>query len=92
MPIYEYECKICNLNFEVKRGYNEKSDANCPVCQCQARRIFSPVPIVFKGPGFYVTDSAAERNRVSGKKDGDKSEGGTLESTSAKNNKDEVKV
>jgi putative FmdB family regulatory protein len=74
MPIYEYKCKACDLKFEVKRGFSESSGANCPDCQCQAQRIFSPVPIVFKGPGFYVTDNAAEgRNgHNSSKGDGDK--------------------
>jgi putative FmdB family regulatory protein len=74
MPIYEYKCKACDLKFEVKRGFSESSGANCPNCQCQAQRIFSPVPIVFKGPGFYVTDNAAEgRNGYnSSKGDGDK--------------------
>src|SRR5512137_1001304 len=60
MPIYEYKCKACDLKFEVKSGFSESSGANCPNCQCQAQRIFSPVPIVFKGPGFYVTDNACE--------------------------------
>jgi len=74
MPIYEYKCKACDLKFEVKRGFSESSGGNCPECQCQAQRIFSPVPIVFKGPGFYVTDNAAEgRNGFnSSKGDGDK--------------------
>jgi len=74
MPIYEYKCKACDLKFEVKRGFSESSGADCPNCQCQAQRIFSPVPIVFKGPGFYVTDNAAEgRNGYnSSKVDGDK--------------------
>jgi putative FmdB family regulatory protein len=60
MPIYEYKCKACDLKFEVKRSFSESLGANCPQCQCQAQRIFSPVPIVFKGPGFYVTDNACE--------------------------------
>jgi len=74
MPIYEYKCKACDLKFEVKRGFSEVPGANCPECQCQAQRIFSPVPIVFKGLGFYVTDNAAEgRNGYNGSKgDGDK--------------------
>ena len=74
MPIYEYKCKACDLKFEVKRGFSESSGADCPKCRCQAQRIFSPVPIVFKGPGFYVTDNAAEgRNGYSGSKgDGEK--------------------
>jgi putative FmdB family regulatory protein len=74
MPIYEYKCKACDLEFEVKRGFSESSGASCPNCQCQAQRIFSPVPIVFKGPGFYVTDNASEgRNGFNSTKgDGDK--------------------
>jgi putative FmdB family regulatory protein len=74
MPIYEYKCKACDLKFEVKRGFSESSGAHCPECQCQAQRIFSPVPIVFKGPGFYVTDNASEgRNGYNGGKgDGEK--------------------
>lgn len=74
MPTYEYQCKPCDLKFEVKRGFSESSGANCPECQCQAQRIFSPVPIVFKGLGFYVTDNAAEgkNGHDSTKTDGDK--------------------
>ena len=74
MPIYEYKCKACDLKFEVKRGFSESSGAKCPNCQCQAQRIFSPVPIVFKGSGFYVTDNASEgRNGYnSSKGDGEK--------------------
>ncbi|MDM8001151.1 MAG: zinc ribbon domain-containing protein [Dehalococcoidia bacterium] len=73
MPIYEYKCKTCDLMFEVKRGFSESSGASCPKCQCQAQRIFSPVPIVFKGPGFYVTDNASDaRNRYNSRRDGEK--------------------
>jgi len=74
MPTYEYQCKACDLKFEVKRGFTESPGANCPQCLFQAQRIFSPVPIVFKGLGFYVTDNAAEgRNGYnSSKGDGDK--------------------
>lgn len=74
MPLYEYACKACDLKFEVRRGFNESSSANCPNCQCQAQRIFSPVPIVFKGPGFYVTDHARDgRNGYNTSKgDGDR--------------------
>ena len=73
MPTYEYQCKACDLKFEVKRGFSEGLGASCPACQRQAQRIFSPVPIVFKGLGFYVTDSAAEgKNGHVSKRDGDK--------------------
>ncbi|MCD6567250.1 MAG: FmdB family transcriptional regulator [Dehalococcoidia bacterium] len=57
MPIYQYKCDECESTFELRQAFNDKSIATCPVCQGSARRVFSPVPIIFKGPGFYVTDS-----------------------------------
>lgn len=74
MPIYEYECKACSLKFEVKKHFDDCVEANCPTCCGEARRLFCPVPIVFKGSGFYVTDKAADdRSRLGGKRDEDKS-------------------
>ena len=57
MPIYEYECKKCLLRFELRRNFSEDGGTPCPRCKGEARRLFSPVPIIFKGSGFYITDS-----------------------------------
>jgi putative FmdB family regulatory protein len=57
MPIYEYECGRCRHHFEVKQGFKDKPQAECPRCQGKARRVFQPAPVIFKGSGFYVTDS-----------------------------------
>ena len=57
MPIYQYVCPKCNASFELRQSFNEASVASCPKCKCDARRLFMPVPIIFKGSGFYVTDS-----------------------------------
>jgi putative FmdB family regulatory protein len=57
MPIYEYECDKCSSRFELKRHFTENTEVNCPRCQGKVHQIFSPVPIIFKGPGFYVTDN-----------------------------------
>lgn len=57
MPIYEYECGRCRLRFELKRPFGQNGSMPCPRCQGDTRRLFSPVPIIFKGSGFYVTDS-----------------------------------
>ena len=56
MPIYEYECTSCCFNFEQRQSFDAESRSDCPRCQNQARRIFHPSPIIFKGSGFYVTD------------------------------------
>lgn len=57
MPIYEYECGHCRHRFEMKQGFDDEPQAVCPQCQGRARRIFYPSPIIFKGSGFYITDS-----------------------------------
>lgn len=57
MPLYQYSCPKCNAIFEVKRSFNDDSKTPCPKCNTEARRLFLPVPIIFKGPGFYVTDN-----------------------------------
>ncbi len=65
MPIYEYECESCSSIFEVRRSFGEHDGASCPRCSGEVRRIFSPVPIFFKGSGFYVTDGGGRRNSAS---------------------------
>ncbi len=57
MPTYQYICTKCNAHFELRQSFNDESVADCPKCRGEARRLFVPVPIIFKGPGFYVTDS-----------------------------------
>jgi putative FmdB family regulatory protein len=56
MPIYEYKCDNCSFQFEKKQTFSDEPHSKCSKCGHEARRIFSPVPIFFKGPGFYVTD------------------------------------
>jgi putative FmdB family regulatory protein len=56
MPIYEYECLLCGVHFELKQGFAEPPVDTCPHCQGKARRVFQPAPVIFKGSGFYITD------------------------------------
>ena len=57
MPIYEYECGDCDFHFERRQNFHEEPVAICPECQGKARRVIHAVPIIFKGSGFYITDS-----------------------------------
>jgi len=57
MPIYQYHCPKCNLKFELKQSFSDESMVACPKCQNGAKRLFSPVPVIFKGTGFYSTDN-----------------------------------
>ena len=75
MPIYEYECERCRLRFELRRHFGEDGGTPCPQCQGDTRRLFSPMPIIFKGSGFYITDNRRDHNESSSdKSDGDKSD------------------
>ena len=65
MPIYEYECEKCACRFELKRRFGEDGGSPCcPQCQGKVRRLFSPPAIIFKGSGFYVTDSRSNSDRL----------------------------
>jgi putative FmdB family regulatory protein len=68
MPTYEYACTECGDRTEVVQSISDASLTTCTVCGGQLRKVFSPVGIVFKGSGFYRTDSRGK----SAKTDGDK--------------------
>ena len=65
MPIYEFECTCCPSRFELKRSFHDENPVSCPQCGGKARRRFSSVPIIFKGSGFYVTDSKGSQSFTS---------------------------
>lgn len=65
MPVYEFECTCCPSRFELKRSFNDEEPVYCPRCGGKARKLFSPVPIIFKGSGFYVTDNKGANNSTS---------------------------
>jgi putative FmdB family regulatory protein len=57
MPLYEYACTKCGRVHEVRHGFNESHQGVCEACGSALRRVFNPAPVLFKGSGFYVTDS-----------------------------------
>jgi putative FmdB family regulatory protein len=57
MPLYDYACTQCGRTFEVRRGFNEVHEDPCTACGAPVRRVFNAAPVLFKGSGFYVTDS-----------------------------------
>jgi len=57
VPVYEYECSVCHFCFERKQSFDAETVATCPKCQEKASRVIHSIPIIFKGSGFYVTDS-----------------------------------
>jgi putative FmdB family regulatory protein len=80
MPTYEYECTACGQHMEVFQRFTEDALTTCGVCGGALRKVFHPAGIVFKGSGFYATDSRAPAKTGSGsKKDSD---GGSSSSSS----------
>lgn len=59
MPTYQYACKStkCGNAFELAQSFTDPDASECPVCHGPVRKVFSAVGVVFKGPGFYRTDS-----------------------------------
>lgn len=57
MPTYEYECDDCHFCFDRKQRFSEEPVAACPKCQGKACRVIHSTPVIFRGSGFYVTDS-----------------------------------
>ena len=56
MPIYEYKCKDCGYQFEIKQRITEDALTECPKCGGRIERMIFGAGIVFKGNGYYTTD------------------------------------
>ena len=57
MVTYDYRCDTCGNRFEVKQHFDDPAPEACPAGHRRIHRVFSPPTVVFKGPGFYVTDN-----------------------------------
>ena len=57
MPTYEYECQACHERIEAVQKFADPALTICEKCGGELRKVFSAVGIVFKGSGFYKTDS-----------------------------------
>ncbi|MGH2657553.1 MAG: FmdB family zinc ribbon protein [Actinomycetota bacterium] len=77
MPTYEYACTECGNRVEVIQRIDEQPPAVCELCGGTLRKVFHPAGIVFKGSGFYATDSRTKaKSKSKGGADGDgKAEG-----------------
>ncbi|MEU0313937.1 FmdB family zinc ribbon protein [Nocardioides sp. NPDC006273] len=57
MPTYQYACTECGHAFDQFQSFSEASLTECPECSGKLRKVFSAAGVVFKGSGFYRTDS-----------------------------------
>ena len=59
MPTYQYACTACGHQLEAVQSFADEPLTECPTCEGRLRKLFSSVGVVFKGSGFYRTDSRA---------------------------------
>lgn len=57
MPTYQYACSSCDHAFEIFQSFSDDALTICPECKGDLRKVYSAVGVVFKGAGFYKTDS-----------------------------------
>lgn len=74
MPLYAYRCKNCGYEFEERQRMMDDPLTDCPNCQeAQLRRVIDKVGVVFKGSGFYVTDTKSNNPAAPSTEKADKS-------------------
>ncbi len=57
MPTYSYACTECDHKFDEVQAFTDDALTSCPQCSGRLRKLFNSVGVVFKGSGFYRTDS-----------------------------------
>lgn len=68
MPTYQYACTNgdCGTRFELVQSFTDPAASECPTCEGPVRKVYSAVGVVFKGSGFYRTDSRASNGSKNG--------------------------
>ena len=85
MPTYQYRCTDCGQDLEAVQKFSDAALTECPNCGGSLRKLFNAVGVVFKGSGFYRTDSRATKGDGEG---GGKDKSDGKDSTGAKEKKD----
>jgi putative FmdB family regulatory protein len=81
VPTYQYSCTECGHFFEAVQSFSEDSLTVCPECDGRLRKVYNAVGVVFKGSGFYRTDSRASTS--TGSSSGSESSATKTDSASA---------
>ena len=78
MPTYTYRCNICEYQFDVRQRMADDPLTDCPECETEnaLRKVLNSVGIVFKGSGFYVTDSRGKKSASAPSTNGKSSDNG----------------
>ena len=81
MPTYQYACTECGHAFEQVQSFSDDALTVCPVCSGRLRKVFNAVGVVFKGSGFYRTDSRSGTSATLAPGTSEKSSGDTSSSS-----------
>ncbi len=88
MPTYSYACTECDNKFDVVQAFSDDALTQCPQCEGRLRKLFGKVGVVFKGSGFYRTDS---RETAKASSNGSSKSAESTGSSSEKSEKSEKK-
>ena len=84
MPTYQYRCTECGTELEAVQKFTDPALTECPECAGSLRKIFNAVGVVFKGSGFYRTDSRSGKG-ANGEAKPDKAKSETAKSDGSSN-------
>lgn len=74
MPTYDYLCSKCHKQYELRQGFDAPTEHTCEECgKGIAKRVLHAPQVVFKGSGWYVTDSRNKKEAVASSEPGSKS-------------------
>lgn len=84
MPTYEYHCPACKATYELRQSFSAETTHTCEECgKGTAKRVLHAPPVVFKGGGWYVTDSRSKNPAGAGETKSESSTESKSESTSS---------
>lgn len=87
MPMYAYRCRECESEFEVRQRFTDDPLTSCQICHADDAiyRVIQPAGVVFKGSGFYVTDTRSKKGTAKpASKTADNGNGDESKSTASK--------
>jgi putative FmdB family regulatory protein len=81
VPTYSYQCTECADRFDVVQAFSDDALTTCEKCSGRLRKLFGSVGVVFKGSGFYRTDSRESNKKSTSSTNGSGSDSGTSSSS-----------
>ena len=91
MPTYEYACRDCGEHLEVVQSFKDAPLTQCGLCGGALRKVFSAAGIIFKGSGYYVTDSRKPASESSSSSSSSSASSSSKDSTSSETKTSETK-